>query len=391
MNHTLARQLMDEFADDTGLTSSALPRRYLWTDAFAVCNFLALAQDTGSDHYLNLAQQLVNQVHHVLGRHRSDDVREGWISGLPEEFGRLHPTRCGLRIGKKLNERAADEPPDSQLEWDQDGQYFHYLTKWIHALLNMHAVTCDDRYRDWATELGLAANRAFTYRWRPGEPKRMYWKMSIDLTRPLVPSMGHHDPLDALVSYLELQSAADTPNVELLAAIRNMSEICTNVDWATEDALGIGGLLDAATRLAPYATNPEDDYHSLLQGLLADADLSLRHFCRNPLFMVPANHRLAFRELGLAIGLHGLPRLSRLVTDTQLVAACDRLQRYFPLAEEIAAYWSDEHHWSGRTWREHRDINSVMLATSLIPHGYFGTSKDATERCTGLSKESPLH
>ena len=34
----------------------------------------------------------------------------------------------------------------------------------------------------------------------------MYWKMSIDLSRPLVNSMGHHDPLDALVTYMELRA-----------------------------------------------------------------------------------------------------------------------------------------------------------------------------------------
>jgi hypothetical protein len=40
----------------------------------------------------------------------------------------------GLRIGKPLKERGANEPIDESLEWDRDGQYFHYLTKWMHAL-----------------------------------------------------------------------------------------------------------------------------------------------------------------------------------------------------------------------------------------------------------------
>ena len=31
---------MTRFAERTGLTGARLPRRYLWTDAFAVCNFL---------------------------------------------------------------------------------------------------------------------------------------------------------------------------------------------------------------------------------------------------------------------------------------------------------------------------------------------------------------
>jgi hypothetical protein len=45
-----------------------------------------------------------------------------------------HPTRGGLRIGKQLPERRPGEPYDPQVEWDRDGQYFHYLTKWMHAL-----------------------------------------------------------------------------------------------------------------------------------------------------------------------------------------------------------------------------------------------------------------
>ena len=36
--------LMHEFAERTGLIGDAPPQRYLWTDAFAVCNFLALGE-----------------------------------------------------------------------------------------------------------------------------------------------------------------------------------------------------------------------------------------------------------------------------------------------------------------------------------------------------------
>ena len=35
-------QIMAQFAAETGLTGACAPRRYLWTDAFAVCNFLEL-------------------------------------------------------------------------------------------------------------------------------------------------------------------------------------------------------------------------------------------------------------------------------------------------------------------------------------------------------------
>lgn len=37
-----AEKIMLEFAYETGLSSNLKPRRYLWTDALAVCNFLEL-------------------------------------------------------------------------------------------------------------------------------------------------------------------------------------------------------------------------------------------------------------------------------------------------------------------------------------------------------------
>lgn len=67
---------MDEFAVNTGLSSSAIPRRYLWTDAFAVCNFLGLQKQTQDERFGRLALDLVNSVHNVLGKHRSDDDRK---------------------------------------------------------------------------------------------------------------------------------------------------------------------------------------------------------------------------------------------------------------------------------------------------------------------------
>ena len=140
--------LMSDFAKRTGLSSAAQsPRRYLWTDAFAVCNFLELFQQTADEQYERAAIALIDQVHLVLGRYRDDDARRGWISGLADERARHHPTLGGLRIGKRLKERGSNETFDSRLEWDRDGQYFHYLTKWMHALCRAASVTGDSRYR----------------------------------------------------------------------------------------------------------------------------------------------------------------------------------------------------------------------------------------------------
>ena len=91
----------------------------------------------------------------------ADDVRRGWISGLDEETGQRHPTRRGLRIGKPLKERQVGEPIDERLESVRDGQYFHYLTKWMHALCLAAFVTSDPKHVAQALELGEAAFSGF--------------------------------------------------------------------------------------------------------------------------------------------------------------------------------------------------------------------------------------
>jgi hypothetical protein len=362
---------MDRFADETGLTCNGPPRRYLWTDAYAVGNFLALRRATGDDGYLRLAVNLVDQVHQVLGRHRLDDPRTGWISGLSEAEGARHPTRGGLRIGKRLNERAPDAPAHARLEWDQDGQYFHYLTRWMHALRGMSIETAEQRYLSWAAELAVAAHRAFVYETSPDGTKRMFWKMSIDLRRPLVTSMGHHDPLDGLVTSMEL-SLRDELSRELSggldAAIRDYSRMCQHSHWATDDPLGIGGLLDDALRLARLVVHRRMEWRDLLIQLLGDAATSLSAFVDSSLLSQRPDHRLAFRELGLAIGLHGLQPLAELVLqDGALAGLVGRLLPFQPLADDIDRTWSNPMYQRSRSWLDHCNINMVMLATSQLP------------------------
>ncbi len=79
-------------------------------------NALDLWRETGEDRWREMAKDLVAEVHHVLGRHRPDDPRTGWLSGLGEAEGARHPTLGGLRIGKPLPERRPNEPYDERLE-----------------------------------------------------------------------------------------------------------------------------------------------------------------------------------------------------------------------------------------------------------------------------------
>jgi hypothetical protein len=336
-------------------------QRYLWTDAFAVCNFLALAAATGETAWRAQALVLVDQVHHVLGRHRPDDVRSGWVSGLSEREGEAHPTRGGLRIGKSLPERGPTERFDERLEWERDGQYFHYLTQWMHALDQLAQATGEGRFNVWARELAEVSHAAFTH----GVPKRMVWKKSIDLRRALVPSMGQHDPLDGFVACVELEATArrlavSSQGPSLARARDDFDAMLAHGELATADPLGLGVLLADAYRLARLAERGEARVDELISKLVGAAGQGLAAWRRSGEDRLPATHRLAFRELGLAIGLAAVPRSPRL----------ESLARYAALGEALTAFWQDPAQRANETWTGHRDINEVMLATALLPDGY---------------------
>ncbi len=372
---------MKHFASSTGLSDlSQEPRRYLWTDAFAVCNYLELYCQTGSKEFLELALRLVTQVHQILGKHRNDSQFSGWLSGLNEEDAQQHPTRGGLRIGKKLNERQPDEPADESREWDQDGQYFHYLTKWMYALNCVSRVTNNSIYTRWAIELAKVAYNAFTYIPSTGGAKRMYWKMSIDLSRPLVASMGHHDPLDGLITFKQLEATAKqfSLKLSLQTEIESMTTMCKEKDWATEDALGIGGLLTDAYKLVQLIDTHHLAETDRLLSLLEDIEYSLHIYVKHNQLQLPAEYRLAFRELGLSIGLHAISRMQNRIEKhsdhfnnaEQLTSILSKLSRFCPISKLIDDFWAESKHRLAPSWRDHEDINTVMLATSLAPESY---------------------
>ena len=378
----MARELMRDFAGRTGLAGNgAASQRYLWTDAFAVCNFLGLYTQSGDATFLDLALELVDQVHHILGRHREDDPRSGWISGLGEQTGEQHPTAGGLRIGKPLNERGPDAPWDEALEWERDGQYFHYLSKWMHALNRVSRVTGRPVYHVWAAELAQTAVGRFVYRFPADGSRRMYWKMSIDLSRPLVPSMGQHDPLDGCITCSEIQycrPAGAGPAPDLQDAIALLESICLGRNWVTDDPLGLGGILVDAWRLAQLVRCGGPLRAGLLAQLLKEAPVGLAAFVHSGQLQLPAAYRLAFRELGLSIGLRAVGRLRQALEEEtasplrseQMHAAASVLSGYLSLADRIEAFWLEPASQAVDTWDGHRDINGVMLATSLMPDGF---------------------
>jgi hypothetical protein len=374
--------LMTAFAKRTGLTDHHPGQRYLWTDAFAVCNFLGLSRVTGENSNTEFALRLIDQVHHVLGHHRVDDLSTGWLSGLGEREGEDHPTRGGLRIGKKHPERRPEEPFDERLEWDRDGQYFHYLTKWMHALDLASRSTGDPRLNLWARELAHVAHASFSFRDHRTGRRRMVWKMSTDLSRPLIPSMGQHDPLDGFVTCIQLEATAallrnSDVGPSLKKAIVDFATMLGATDPSTTDPLGLGGLLSDAWRVAQLMAQGGFDGESLLGGLLSAAEEGLSFTSRVADWWQPASRRLAFRELGLAIGLSAVDRLRasaerdrHLFGSAELRAQIEALAQRAGLGAEIVSFWLRPEHQESHAWLDHRDINEVMLATSLLPEGY---------------------
>jgi hypothetical protein len=234
---------MEQFLLNTGVKGTNSPRRYLWTDAYAVSNLVRIYDQTHDKKYLIYIQDLINQVHKVLGSYHPKDNRKGYLSN------EKHPTAKGLRIGKKYSEN------EHQDQWDTDGQYFHYDIKWIQSLLlasdtfKIIDIELSNNYLEMAIELGIGIFDHF----QPIGSDIIHWKMSTDLSRPTVASMGQHDSLSGFLVYFEsyLKNDRLEPFVNRLFNIIQFDPS----RLATSDSLGVGGLLsDLAMTIKFIAT-----------------------------------------------------------------------------------------------------------------------------------------
>jgi hypothetical protein len=116
----------------------------------------------------------------------------------------------------------------------------------------------------------------------------------------------------------------------------------------------------------------------VLEALLAAALGGLEAYQAAGDLRSPAHHRLAFRELGLAIGLAAVTLMARDAGDApagspttdRVRGRLTELSRYTRLRAEIEAFWLPAERRRERTWLDHEDINDVMLATTLVPEGF---------------------
>ncbi|KAI0718787.1 hypothetical protein C8T65DRAFT_570247 [Cerioporus squamosus] len=317
--------------------------RYLWTDAFGVLNFLTLGTATSETRYTTLAARLVETVHNTLGRTRDLTQR---LPGASD----AHPLAGGLRIGKEDEE---DDPGG-----DGDGQYHHYLTLWMFALNRMARATGERRYNDLAVELAKAIHPRFV-RDRDSARPRMYWKMSIDLRRPLVLSEGNLDPIDGYVVFSLLQESSDDKTV-LAQEIDDYRRIL-ETKWrryTSEDPLDLGMTLWTAHWFAG-----KEEWATELMRRAAECLRALHD--EEKYFEAPTRFRLAFREYGTCLGVHCL--LSQVSADVS--------------SGKEGTYWKSFLNEVHGTWqpsvegdpplvpRKLQPITLVMYAAALYPGG----------------------
>jgi len=195
--------------------------------------------------------------------------------------------------------------------------------------------------------------------------------------------MGQHDALDGLITYLQLMAiAVNDPDISaelnLGTEISEAMSMCEDKNWLTDDALGIGGLLSDAFKVTQLIVHSNLQLTDMLSTLLHSARGGVDAFSLTDTLQYPAEYRLAFRELGLSIGLQTIEKMMQVIQQhpehfpeqKSLVSQLADFSPHLPLIKKIEAFWLTTTNQQSNTWTEHIDINSVMLATSLGPDGY---------------------
>jgi hypothetical protein len=187
--------------------------------------------------------------------------------------------------------------------------------------------------------------------------------------------MGQHDPLDGFVTCAEVEAVS---GADLEYERDDLAALLRTAALATDEPLGTGGLLFDAVRIAELAATPRFSGAGLLGPVLAAARGGVAAFERAGTLQYPAEYRLAFRELGLALGLRGAGRLrtaieaapAAYVDPDALLGHVRELEGAARIADAIEGFWLDERHRAVPTWTDHREINEVTLAACLAPDGF---------------------
>jgi hypothetical protein len=174
---------------------------------------------------------------------------------------------------------------------------------------------------------------------------------------------------------VQLKRSQPTPKRGFNQIAEALFALCQHGEWTTDDPLGVGGLLVDACRLGQLICQEQSREVRLLEAVVRGCSSSLMLLLRRGYLNLPIQHRLAFRELGLAIGLRALPIISDAVGKNRsmfestraLHQIIDLLLPYESLSDEIIGLWLRHSELQHDSWKAHQDINEVMLATAIIP------------------------
>eukprot|EP00887_Chlorella_sp_A99_P007949 scaffold12.g7949.t1 len=248
-------------------------------DAFGVVNYITLAGETGEPHFLEQADALIQDVHDTLGRDRAGRARLGPATDA-------EPTLGGLRIGKVHPEGH----PDGEMgEWmGGGGQHME------HAIPPVPSFDCGAVSHPLVfpplCQLVQAVHPHFVAGRGSARPRMFWyvtyhtvWKISIDMSRPAVPSEGNLDPFDGLVTYRqELLREASRDRGTLRSEIADMEAMVANkyTKYRSDDPLDLGEVSPAAVALADWAPRVAALHVAWAPRLLErDADISPVMFC----------------------------------------------------------------------------------------------------------------
>jgi hypothetical protein len=231
--------------------------RYLWTDAHGLCLYVSLYKELKDEQYLSKAENLVTDVKRVLGR------------------------KVGFRIG--------EEP-------DRDGQYFHYLTKWMYALNELGKFK--PQYHEEAVKLAKAIHPHFFLKGRG-----VVWKMKEDLS-DVYPGygLGGLDHYDGYSMYKLLDPVALSSEMSDMDSIirKDYSKFRCSQD------LGLGEML-WMTHLHPneyWSSKIRNECESTLDAMWVDQDESSGYFKRDAF----GSHKyvIAFSNFGVSVGVQSV-------------------------------------------------------------------------------------
>lgn len=315
--------------DEAGLCADGHQRRYLWTDAFGVLNYISISQlyESRGDpqqaaKYKRAADTLVSVVHECLGSPRSKKLEDAMTKDDSSPTGHV-----GLRIGKVHSRKVTD------YGMSYDGQYWHYVDKWLLALARSGHVS----------EGIQIAKSCFPYFFDDGGDGSGWaggirWKLNVDASAPpsLQRARASDDTLVALIVFSILEAHRAPSDSSLKDEIKLLKVALQGYrPRVTDDPLGWGleAMYDQYVKGQPR------------QAALKSLQSSALH---------PSHLSLPFRLYGAMIGAR--------IAGESVVApqVVDQLVELSMKHEARAAASGME---------EHSSINRVMLATCLLCPG----------------------